>query len=236
VSSSESGGIRWPRRRKSLHESGRSAAGILGHGRYPIPVLEQTYGLTSRHNVIFGQASDRMWQLLDLTFDSILESEQSSATEEAVVAVNALREDLGTDIPAGAVMKHPSSQFAEDVAEAIRRCLPDATVTAASDKSIADYEVAYAGQRLLVESKWQADLGQPFAVSTLSKVIEHLPNQRRLLVVVDAPEPPAGERFRELQRLLDGRVKIACWQGEGSDENLVRSLTEIFDGVNRAPR
>jgi hypothetical protein len=169
-----------------------------------------------------------MWQLLDLTFDSIRESEQSEATESAVAAVKGLADDLDKHLPADALLPHPSAVFADRVSQAIQRCLPNADVAVPSERSIADYEVSYQGQKLLVVSKWQADLAQPFAMSEMSKVIERTPEGTRLLVVVEAAGLPDGERFTQLQEMLSSRGRIVAWRSEADDHLLTSAVSGIL--------
>jgi len=145
-----------------------------------------------------------------------------------IAEVESQPQSAGTITP-GAPLPHPSFLFAEQVVAAIKRCLPEATVTAPADPALGDYRVSYHGRSLLVEIKWKADLAQPFAASTLQHVIERISDEEKLLVVVDAISLPSGEKFSGVKQGIGSRGKILTWQDENDDRWLREALMSLLE-------
>jgi hypothetical protein len=219
--------------RKGITRNVGDEPGLLDAGRYRVPVLEQTYGLASQDSVVFSRGNERVWELLDLTFDSIRASSDSTDTKTAVADLKAEDYKLvgrraGEALPAEALPAHPSVLFEEFVADAIVRCLPEAKVDAVPERATADLQVSYKGQTILAEVKWRSDLAQPFAASTLSRVIDGLPEDSKLLVVVCASALPTGDRFIAVQEAIGGRGKVVPWQSPKDDARLRDALEALL--------
>jgi hypothetical protein len=221
------------RRRNDSAETGSVSRTprIIDYGRYPIPVLEQTYGLTSQDNVVFRQSRDRLWELLALTFDSIRRSHQPPKAQVSVES-SPTYSTPADSVTAGATPAYRSLLFAEQVVEAITRCLPRATVVPPPDPTLADFQVSYEDRPLLVEIKWRADLTQPFAASTLSRVMDRIGAEDKLLVVVDAVMSSGSPRPSDVNEGIGDRSKIVGWQNKEDDRALCDAIKSLL-GVSQ---
>jgi hypothetical protein len=192
--------------------------------------LEQTYGLTSQDNVVFRQNREnreRVWELLALTFDSLLKSRKSSKAGDSVggAPVNT----KPTELPISRVpLPHPSLLFAEQVIAVIEECLPRGAVTTSPDPALADYHFSYNDTAFHVETKWKADLTQPFTASTLSHIMDRIGDEDKLLVVLDGVIPPGSPRLDEVREDMGDRVKIIVWQSKGDKGALYKSLESLL--------
>lgn len=224
------------RRRVNSAEPGSvsNEPSLIDYGRYPIPVLEQTYGLTSQHNVVFGQDTERVWEILDLTFESIRSSGELPDTDDANSAAGA-ESQAPAAVMSGAPQPHPSLVFAARVKAAIMRCLPDVNVAAPADPNLADWQLTGSGHDLFIEVKWKADFSQPFAASVLQRIVERIPEDGKLLVIVDGLTVSTGQSFSGVKRPIGDRGYILSWLDEDDDSALRSTLVELLgidDGKN----
>jgi hypothetical protein len=156
-------------------------------------------------------------------------AERIGESDDALAELESLRERLDVLQRTGTVPAHPAENYDQAVAAAIRRVLPPAEVTRHGILSpdTPDFLVRYGQARLLVETKWRQDTARPFAGSTLPRLLERLPGNARLLIVVNTSEPPPPSGRQLVREALGERGEVVRWRDERDDADLREALRAL---------
>jgi hypothetical protein len=194
------------------------ACGVLGlMGRWP-----------SRISMSGNEFS---WEDVDQTVDSQIQvAEQSGEADTVLAELKNLRERLNVLQRTGSVPEHPAQTYDRAVEAAIRRLLPGAEVTRQQVRSreVADFVVRYHGNELYVETKWRSDPAQPFGGSTLPRLLERLPSEAKLLIVVNTSAAPLPRAYKMVEAALGDRGRIVKWQDVRDDSKLGEALRSLL--------
>lgn len=172
------------------------------------------------------------WDEVHETVDSqILMAEKSDDPDSVLVELKDLRARLNTLQRTGTVPEHPAESYDRAVEAALRRLLRGAEVIRQELRSrdIADFVVRYQGQELFAETKWRADVSHPFGGSTLPRLLNRLGPDAKLLVIVNASEPPLARAFSVVEEALGKRGRIVTWRDVRDDEVLGAALAALLE-------
>jgi hypothetical protein len=190
--------------------------GVLGlMGRWP-----------SRISVGGG---DFFWEDIHKTVNSQIQAAEQIGEGDSVLAeLKELRERLNVLQRTGSVPEHPAQAYDRAVQDAIRRLLPGAEVIRQQRRSreVADFVVRYQGSELFVETKWRSDPAQQFGGSTLQALVQRLPPEARLLVVVNAS--PMSRAYDIVKSGLEERGRIVLWRAVSDDRALGEALVSLL--------
>jgi hypothetical protein len=83
------------------------------------------------------------------------------------------------------------------------------------------------GTQLFVETKWRQDVAKPFGGSTFPRLIQDLPADARLLVVIntDRMQPSAA---KPIEDALGAHGRIVTWRDARDDRALAEALTSVL--------
>jgi hypothetical protein len=169
------------------------------------------------------------WDAVEETVDSQIKVAEASGDGEVLAELKELRSRLNILQRTGAVPEHPAEAYDRLVEAAIQRLLPEAKITREPLRSNvrADFVVRDEGREVLVETKWRPDPARTFGGSTLPQLVERLPHNAKLLVVVNADKssPRAHEIIADS---LAGRGRIIRWQDFRDDSELGTALVELL--------
>jgi hypothetical protein len=129
----------------------------------------------------------------------------------------------------GSLPEHPAEAYDRNVEAAIRRLLPSADVIRQfRSRDVPDFVVDQDGSRVLVETKWRSD-ARPFGGSTLPRLLDRLPPDAKLLVVINTTEPPSERASQTMNEHLAERGRIVLWRDVRDDPELGAALTALLD-------
>ena len=178
---------------------------------------------------------DFFWEDVHKTVNSQIQAAEQSGEGDSVLAeLKELRERLNVLQRTGSVPEHPAQAYDRAVRDAISRLLPGAEVIRQQRRSreVADFVVRYQGSELFVETKWRSDPAQQFGGSTLQALVQRLPPEARLLVVVNAPPMPRA--YAIVKDGLGERGRIAMWRDVSDDRALGEALTSLLGATEPA--
>jgi hypothetical protein len=195
------------------------ASGILGLvGRWPSRVSMS--------------GNELLWEDVRETVDSQIEVVKASGETQNVIAeLSSLRQRLDMLQRTGSVPTHPAQVYDEAVEAAIRRLMPEVDIVRQDSRSRdrADFTVWYRTQQLYVETKWRSDPGRDFQGSTLPRLLATLPNDAKLLVVVNTVRPPSSDAIQIVKTAMGLRGRIVAWRDTSDDMQLGQALASLFE-------
>jgi hypothetical protein len=173
------------------------------------------------------------WEEVRETVDAQIDVVKASGEtdDSVVVELTSLRERLDVLQRTGAVPEHPAALYDRAVASAISRILPGAEVIEQEtrNRDFPDFLVRYHNAQVYVETKWRSDPSRPLAGSTLPRLLNMLPHNAKLLVVVNSTRPPTGGAAEILKGAIGRRGDIVTWQDIRDDAELGQTLTSLLD-------
>jgi hypothetical protein len=172
---------------------------------------------------------DEVRETVDAQIDVV---KASGETDDGVVAeLTSLRERLDVLQRTGTVPEHPAALYDGAIAAAISRVLPGAEVIEQETRSrdLPDFLIRYHNTQVYVETKWRSDPSRPLAGSTLPGLLNTLPHNAKLLVVVNSTRAPTGGAAEILKQAIGRRGDIVAWQDIRDDAELGRALTSLLD-------
>jgi hypothetical protein len=180
---------------------------------------------------------DFFWEEVHETVNSQIQvAEQSGEGDSVLAELKELRERLNVLQRTGSVPEHPAQAYDRAVRDAISRLFPGAEVIRQQRRSreVADFVVRYHGSELFVETKWRSDPAQQFGGSTLQALLQRLPSEARLLVVVNAPPMPRA--YAIVKDRLGERGRIVMWRDVSDDRALGEALTSLLSAAEPGHR
>jgi hypothetical protein len=177
------------------------------------------------------------WDDVRETVDSQIEVAKASGETQSVLAeLNSLRQRLDTLQRTGSVPIHPAEVYDEAVEAAIRRLMPEVEVIRQTSRSrdSADFVVWREGQPLYVETKWRSDPARTFRGSTLPQLLMNLPDEAKLLVVVNTIQQPSADAVRIVQTAIGDRGRIVVWRDTSDDAELGQTLTTLLTNADNS--
>jgi hypothetical protein len=209
-----------------LSSNGAGAAALVAAGTVCV-VLALMGRWPSRVSMSGNELS---WGDVKETVDSqIVHAEKSGEAEEAIEQLRSLRERLEVLERTGSVPELPAATYDDAVEAALRRLLPSADIVRQKTRSreIPDFVVMDHGTHLFVETKWRQDVAKPFGGSTLPRLIQGLPADARLLVVIntDRMQPSAA---KPVEDALGAHGRIVTWRDARDDRALAEALRSVL--------
>jgi hypothetical protein len=128
----------------------------------------------------------------------------------------------------GDVPEHPAAAYDRAVHEALLRVVPGAQVFVEPTRSRerADFVLRRDPRAVAVETKWRAEIGEPFRGSTLAELTGRLDPAARVLVVSNAHDiTPAGQ---QLHALVGPRGRVVSWRSAEDDARLAAALDALL--------
>jgi hypothetical protein len=177
------------------------------------------------------------WDAVRETVDSQIQVAQGSGEADSALAeLEELRERLVVLQRTGSVPEHPAEIYDGAVEEAMRRLFPRAEVIRQGIHSpgVADFLVACDGGQAFVETKWRSDVARPFGGSTLPPLIERLPPGAKLLVVMNALDPPSAAANKIVEDALGDGGRIVRWRDVRDDGALGAALGSLLAEAGRS--
>jgi hypothetical protein len=169
------------------------------------------------------------WEDVEEAFDSQIQVARASGESDAA-DLEELRERLATLNRTGSLPEHPAEAYDRNVDAAIRRLLPNANVTRQfRSRDVPDFIVDQDSSRVFVETKWRSDAARPFGGSTLPRLLDRLPPDAKLLVVINTTKPPSERASQTINEHLAERGRIVHWRDVRDDPELGAALTALLD-------
>jgi hypothetical protein len=174
------------------------------------------------------------WDDIKETVDSQIEvAEKSGETSDTLRELKVLRDRLDVLQRTGSVPEHPAEVYDKSVEAALRRLFPDFEVIrqSARNDSIADFIVRNPKDQLFVETKWRSGPVRSFGGGTLAPLVQNLPPDAKLLVVVNM-DRVRPEAIKYVEDTLGERGRIVTWRDVRDDLTLGEAVTSLL-GVGK---
>jgi len=208
-----------------LGGSGAGAAALVIAG-----LISAGLGLIGRWpSRISMSGSEFSWEEIKATVETQIEVAEESGEGSAVIAeLKVLEQRLELLRQTGTVAEHPAEIYDRAVEAAIHRLYPSASIVASESRSrtAPDFTVTINKDGFFLETKWRADSTRPFRGSTMPALIDNLPPNSRLLVVINA-NTATSEAGKVIEDGLGSRGRIVQWHDVSDDANLAVAVEAI---------